>query len=299
VKGATRVKQDNLHLLKGFQSFYNLHRMTNTLNTADLVDQRGDGPFLPIFAGCAFFWTIAANFLYQFLIYRNLQNQAGLGYLFEQEEIHPYVHKWIITVPSSPSTQSGLTFQMLSGCSATFWSLILAVLSACVSWWISTHRHSSFGKLWVPVFTVMAAAFGWFALVYADRTGGWMAGWVYFCLFVAIQETSSFNPHLDVGDHGDARGKKLEAIHNLYFQYFATSLAVIGTVLPIVFFAVYTTYRSRFSDRPQLLYASEWPYYLSVITYSMVGIIGVLGGITHEFHRKQGEVFRMRWDDVA
>jgi hypothetical protein len=123
-----------------------------------------------------------------------------------------------------------------------------------------------------------------------------MAGWVYMCLLFAIQETSVFNPHMDVQDEGDAKRKKLAAIQALYFQYLVTSLAVIGAAVPTVFFAVYTTFRSRFADRPALLYALEWPYYLAVITYSMIGIVGVLRGVTWEFHRKQKEVFSMRWD---
>jgi hypothetical protein len=230
------------------------------------------------------------------MMYRNLQTRASIGRPLEQEQINFYVHKWTITVPPSVSIQTEWTLQILSRNSIIFWGIILALVSFYIGWWIYAHRGSSPWKLWGPVFFAMVVSFVLFYFIYTDQTGDWMAGWVYMCLLVAIQEISLFNPHRDIRDAGDARSKKLAAIQALYFQYLVTSLAVIGAAIPTVFFAVYTTFRSRFADRPLLLYALEWPYYLAVITYSMIGIVGVLGGLTREFHRKQNEVFSMRWD---
>jgi hypothetical protein len=271
--------------------------MTLKLDSENSLRRKSQGLFLPVYAGFSFFWSVAANSIFQFMMYRNLQTRAGIAGPLEQEKVRFYVHKWIITAPPSVSIQSKWTLQMLSRGSTIFWGSILALVSFYIGWWIYTQRGSSLWKLWGPVFFAMTTSFVLFYFIYADQTGDWMAGWVYICLFVAIREISAFNPHIDVPDQGDARVKKLTAIQTLYFQYLVTSLAVIGAAIPTVFFTVYTTFRSRFADRPVLLNALEWPYYLAIISYSMVGIVGVLGGLTWEFHKKQNEIFRMRWDN--
>jgi hypothetical protein len=112
-----------------------------------------------------------------------------------------------------------------------------------------------------------------------------------FLLYIARRAQGS-NPHLELAPPVDER--KFEAILRFYDRQFVLSLGVIALVSTTFIFGLQAAFRELWHSADLLFPAIEWPYQVSFILNCVLGIIGLVGGVTAEFSAKIRETLRMQ-----
>lgn len=249
--------------------------------------------FFAVYAAVSFYLLFAINLYFQYKAYDNLIALKQDLPLQVQGKLKPKdIPSWYAR---RTQIQIGpdLIYEKLAPECLRAWIVLLVAVAGAIG--MAFHFTWPFG-FWLqfPAYalyffgTVVFSKYMYHDMPYLELVA------VIFCfLFVTIRGCQKLNPHWEVSREGWLQEAKFQSILRLYHQHFLTSLAAAGVVCTTFLFGLETIFPKVWQGAEPFLPAIQWPHFQSAICNCMVGIGGLVGGVSLELHAKIREVLKM------
>lgn len=266
--------------------------MTNAPETR----HRSQGMLLGVFSSLSFFSLFLISHIFENLLYDNLINNRDKwnGQNIREYEIsYWFKHSFVIEVPAY-----NLRFEKLTLGYQVTWEALLLCLACLIGFLIHRYWMEKGWQLLIPSALYVIAPFVVAMWFYPDVFETKLVAILYLGLIYIMRGSMRFNPHLEIRASGPVKTEIISGIMKLYQQYTLISLAVIGLTSTTFLFALESSFRelNKGFEQAQLLPLIEWPNYSAQVYLILAGCAGLFIGVTREFHVKQHEIFRTKFD---
>ena len=248
--------------------------------------------FLASYAALSFVALFGINLLVQQMAYTRIASLASAPPSGAQRTVTSRdISRWYVQKVQIKVTQD-LVYEKPSLKCLLAWSLLILGAGSVVgftfyiAWprrvpWKSVVAYLLYALLPIPICRYFCH----------DMTGLELIAPIFEFLLYTVRRAQGSNPHLELTPPIDQR--KFEAILRFYDRQFVLSLGVVALVSTTFVFGLQGAFRELWRTADWLFPAIEWPYFVSFILNCMLGIIGLVGGVTAELSGKIRETMRM------